>query len=54
MHKVHNALQELQVVALMLCKMAFWLSGKVVTLHLDNSPGIYFCVQTSLPHFECG
>ena len=31
------ALQELQAVALMLCKMALRLSGKMVVLHLDNS-----------------
>ena len=33
----HIALQELQAVAIMLHKMAFCLSGKVVALHLDNS-----------------
>ena len=37
MCKVHIALQELQAVVLMLHKVAFWLSGKVVALHLDNS-----------------
>ena len=37
MHMVLIALQELQAVALMPCKMAFWLSNKVVALHLDNS-----------------
>ena len=31
------ALQELQAVAIMLHRMAFCLSGKVVALHLDNS-----------------
>ena len=35
--RAHIALQELQAVAIMLCRMAFCLSGKVVALHLDNS-----------------
>ena len=35
--RAHIALQELQAVAVMLCRMAFCLSGKVVALHLDNS-----------------
>ena len=35
--KTHIALQELKAAALMLCRMAFWLSGKLVALHLDNS-----------------
>ena len=34
--KVHIALQELQAVALMLCKMAFKLSSNMVALHLDH------------------
>ena len=33
----HIALQELQAVAMMLCSMAFCLSGKVAALHLDDS-----------------
>ena len=37
MCRVHIALQVLQTVAMMLCRMAFHLSGKVVALHLDNS-----------------
>ena len=37
MHKVDIGFQELQAVALMLCKMAFWVSGIVVALHLNNS-----------------
>ena len=37
MHRVHIALQELQVVVLILHITAFCLSGKVVSLHLDNS-----------------
>ena len=42
----HIALQELQAVAKMLCRMAFHLSGKVVALHLDNSTAkAYFCNQ---------
>ena len=36
MHIVHMSLQELQAVALMLPRMAFCLSGKVVALYLDN------------------
>ena len=35
--RAHIALQELQAVAIMLHRMAFCLSGKVVALHLDNS-----------------
>ena len=37
MCKAHIALQELQAIAMMLCRMAFHISGKVVALHLDNS-----------------
>ena len=37
MCRAHIALQELQAIAVMLHRMAFCLSGKVVTLHLDNS-----------------
>ena len=37
MSRAHIALQELQAVAVMLCRMAFHLSGKVVALHLDSS-----------------
>ena len=44
--KVHIALQELQAVAVMLCIMAFWFSGNVVALHLDNSTiKSYLCNQ---------
>ena len=35
--RAHIDLQELQAVAMMLCRMAFHLSGKVVPLHLDNN-----------------
>ena len=46
MCRAHIALQELQVVAMMLCRMAFHLSGKVVALHLDNSAAnAYLCNQ---------
>ena len=46
MCKNHIALQDLQAVAIMLPKMAFWLSGKVVALHLDNSMATaYLCNQ---------
>ena len=37
MGRVHIALQELQAVAMMLHRMAFHLSGKVVALDLDSS-----------------
>ena len=46
MCKAHIVLQELQAVAIMLCRMAFCLSGKVVSLHLDNSTTkAYLCNQ---------
>ena len=44
--RAHIALQELQAVAIMLHRMAFWLSGMVVALHLDNSTAkAYLCNQ---------
>ena len=44
--RAHIALQELQAVAVMLHRMAFQLSGKVVALHLDNSTAkAYLCNQ---------
>ena len=44
--RAHIAFQELKAVAVMLCRMAFCLSGKVVTLHLDNSTAkAYLCNQ---------
>ena len=46
MSRARIALQELQAVAIMLCSMAFCLSGKVVALHLDNSTAkAYLCNQ---------
>ena len=46
MSRAHIALQELQAVAIMLCRMAFCLSGKVVALLLDNSTAkAYLCNQ---------
>ena len=46
MCRVHIALQELQAIAMMLCRMAFHLSGKVVALHLDNRTAkAYLCNQ---------
>ena len=46
MCRAHIALQELQAVAMMLYRMAFCLSGKVVALHLDNNTGkAYLCNQ---------
>ena len=42
--RAHISLQELQAVAIMLCRMAFCLSSKVVALHLDNSTAkAYLC-----------
>ena len=44
--RAHIALQELQAVVVMLHRMAFCLSGKVVSLHLDNSTAkAYLCNQ---------
>ena len=37
MCRAHIALQVLQAFAVMLCRMAFCLSGRVIALHLDNS-----------------
>ena len=46
LHRVHIALQELQDATLMLCKMVFQLSNKVVALHLGNNPAkAYLCNQ---------
>ena len=40
------ALEELQAVKLMLHRMPFHLSGKLVVLHLDNTtPKVYLCNQ---------
>ena len=44
--RAHIALQELHAVAIILHRMAFCLSGKVVALHLDNSTAkAYICNQ---------
>ena len=44
--RAHIALQELQAVAILLCRMVLCLSGKVVVLHLDNSTAkAYLCNQ---------
>ena len=46
MCRAHITLQQLQEVAMMLHQMAFWLSGKVVALHFDNSTAsVYLCNQ---------
>ena len=46
MCRAHIALQELQAIAMMLHRIAFHLSGKVVALHLDNSTAkAYLCNQ---------
>ena len=48
MCKGHIALQELQAVSLMLHKMAFWLSCKVVALHLDSGTAkAFICNQSN-------
>ena len=48
MCRAHITLQELQVIAMMLCRMVFYLSGKVVALHLDNCTAkAYLCNQGS-------
>ena len=44
--RAHIALQELQAISMILCRMAFHLSGKVVALHLDNNTAKgYLCNQ---------
>ena len=44
--RIHIALQKLQAVTVMLHRMAFYLSGKVVALHLENSTAkAYLCNQ---------
>ena len=46
MCRAHIVLQELHAIAMMLHRMAFHLSGKVVALHLDNSTvKTYLCNQ---------
>ena len=46
MCRAHIALQELQAIAMMLHRIAFCLSEKVVSLHLDNSSTkAYLCNQ---------
>ena len=63
MYWAYNALWELQLVAMMLHKISFQLSGKVVPLNLDNCTGkAYLCnqggtvfnfsFQNSLPDIE--
>ena len=60
MCQAHIALQELQAVVMMLCRMASHLSGKVVALHLDNSTvEAYLCnqgdtVSSFFPGQPCG
>ena len=46
MHRAHIALQVLQAVVMIMCKMAFHLSGKVVALHLgNNTPQAYYVIK---------
>ena len=52
MCRAHVAWQELQAIAIMLGRMAFCLSGKVVALHLDNSTAkAYLCNQGGIPAY---
>ena len=44
MCRSHIALQELQAITMMLHRMDFYLSGKLVALHLDNSSAKVICV----------
>ena len=47
MCRAHIALQELQAITIMLHRMTFYFSGKVVSLHLDNSTTkAYLCKQS--------
>ena len=63
MCRAHIALQDLQAVSMLMCRMVFHLPGKVDALNLDNSPAkLYlcnqgstispFCFQISLPNIE--
>ena len=56
MCRAHIDLQELQAIAMMLHRMAFCLSGKVVALHLDNSTVKAYMYNQSgtVPHFFPG
>ena len=57
MHRAHISMQELQVIAMMLHRMAFCLSHKMVASHLDNSTTkAYLCNQggTVSPSFQAG
>ena len=46
MCRAHIVLEELQAIAMILCRIAFCLSGKVVALHLDSSTAkAYLCNQ---------
>ena len=44
MCRAHIALKDLQPIAMILCRMAFHLSGKEVALHLDNRTAKLTCV----------
>ena len=52
MCKVHIALQKLHAVVLMLHKMAFWISAKVIVLHFDSS-NPYACCIFNLVIMHC-
>ena len=46
LYRAHIALQELQAVAITLCRIVLCLSGKVVALHLESSTAkVYLCNQ---------
>ena len=46
MHKAHIAFQELQAIAMMLHRMAFWFSDMAIGLHFDASTAkAYLCSQ---------
>ena len=53
MYRAHIALQEFQPVAMMLGKIAFCVSGKLIALHSDNSTAnAYLCNQgATVSHF---
>ena len=46
MCRAHIALQQLQAITMMMYRLAFCLSSKVVAMHLDNSTAkVYLCNQ---------
>ena len=53
MWKDHTVLQELHAVLLMLHRMAFWLSGKVVSWYLDNNTAKACTTSAFLSRLAC-